>query len=721
MNIIKWTFGIHLFLGVYLLFIASSSLLVGIHLSKQGDKWLIDSFEFPTWAEHVGLHIGDEVLEINGKELSENDELLKNNKIVTAKTILVRQNDTNKQINAKDSYLSRQFILHEIVPLCYFVLTMFIVFVMYKNHAINEGNWLLVLFLMAVSMAYVSGSASSKYDLIGLTVNSTTIVLSFVFLVQFLNTYLKIKLTIFITKTLYSMAFLVVISNIHYYFYEVFYEISSIIILISVVVLLVVIFIQLFIGIKIRKDTKAKYIIYAILIPFMPFVLFYLVPVLLFDTQLMDADIALLFILITPFTFLILTKALFDIQYYINKLQYYSVLSFAAALCQSIIAMLVFGFSWQLFGVLLILFFVFLMVGMFFKEYTDFHTRRVLFTTKGHTIQNLYTSVFKMSQALSKEQLLHIVKQEIETTLGINHISLVIDEDHYMENHPIAKMIKNDTSYSMYIYNVPNLNITLHIHSPIGRDKVLWLELMGVYVNMFIYSLEKIGDLLAQIESLRSNEQYESHWLDMVVWQNVEKEKRILAQELHDTILQDQIQVARQLESLMSNNVLSIQGIELIREQILDINYELRSYCENLSPPLLDTLGLNEALDTFFKKVKMQANFLLKAEIESMKLKPGDAPLMIYRIVQELCHNALKHSEANYVSIYVGQKDNLCTIRYEDDGIGLDLDHVMQSSNSMGLRGIRERVKAMQGDLKVETSNQNGLKVVITLYEYTKD
>ncbi|UZM99267.1 histidine kinase [Lysinibacillus sp. MHQ-1] len=79
----------------------------------------------------------------------------------------------------------------------------------------------------------------------------------------------------------------------------------------------------------------------------------------------------------------------------------------------------------------------------------------------------------------------------------------------------------------------------------------------------------------------------------------MKKKKYQLAQELHDTNLQEQLHIAREVDVLVNAKDTSDMQEKLaqIHKQMVDSLYELRAYCENLKPPLLDTLGLNAALE----------------------------------------------------------------------------------------------------------------------------
>ena len=93
------------------------------------------------------------------------------------------------------------------------------------------------------------------------------------------------------------------------------------------------------------------------------------------------------------------------------------------------------------------------------------------------------------------------------------------------------------------------------------------------------------------------------------MWLQLEQEKSELAQELHDTVLQEQIHVIRLLEGAWRDETEGNAIVQSIHEQLIDINKQLRLYCEKLKPPLLHTLGLQAALNKLFRETAEKSRF----------------------------------------------------------------------------------------------------------------
>ncbi|TWK78083.1 Sensor histidine kinase ComP [Bacillus licheniformis] len=128
-------------------------------------------------------------------------------------------------------------------------------------------------------------------------------------------------------------------------------------------------------------------------------------------------------------------------------------------------------------------------------------------------------------------------------------------------------------------------------------------------------------------------------------------------------------------------------------------------------------LGLVKALS------KLAAQHQESSSIDKIRLNTErfskvldlDTQLNLYRIVQELLSNAVKHSRANEVLIMLVCIKEKVVLHYEDDGIGVDPDKLYQNSASMGLSGIRERVRALNGSLDIQTAEGKGFRVAIEM------
>lgn len=194
-----------------------------------------------------------------------------------------------------------------------------------------------------------------------------------------------------------------------------------------------------------------------------------------------------------------------------------------------------------------------------------------------------------------------------------------------------------------------------------------------------------------------------------------ENERLRMARELHDGISSQLAAVKinfgaiqRKYHDLIYDSNFS-NGIE----QLKDILTELRKTAHNLSPDILTEGGLPEALRVFCNKISASTNIdIIFQQYGTTLLLDYDFELTIYRMVQELVQNIVKHANATKALVQLDIEDDILSITVEDNGTGMAKDR-LQSAEGMGLRQIRNRVTSMGGKLDIQTNENEGTAVYI--------
>jgi len=83
----------------------------------------------------------------------------------------------------------------------------------------------------------------------------------------------------------------------------------------------------------------------------------------------------------------------------------------------------------------------------------------------------------------------------------------------------------------------------------------------------------------------------------------------------------------------------------------------------------------------------------------------------LYRVVQELINNAVKHSEAGRVTLEIEQLDKAVHIRYEDNGKGMDTEAILSSTSRLGIKGLLERIRMLDGQVSIDSESGKGVAV----------
>ncbi|MFF5995108.1 ATP-binding protein [Lysinibacillus sp. KU-BSD001] len=704
----------YIVIGGYVLTVAYQQPLVGIQIQQQDDSWTIESIWAEEWAKEQGIAVGDLLLLVNEEPIKAGTTY-----ISTATQLQVLQHTEVKDITVSNAHLPYMFYMHFVIPLIYFIITLLTACYLYRYKQ-NQLLPMLILFLLAVSLAYISAGASSRGNPIGSVTISTTMLLGISILVHFLRNYFALlRVRWPYTKNLmfiYSFPIAIFCISIRAIWSNPFSTFAGLGTLVFFSTGLLTVFGILLYGYMISKRLQLKFLIYSCILPILPFVFLFVVPEVLFQRPLVSSEILAVFLLFIPFSFIFtqLTERLFGLQYHLSRIRYYGNISVITATVLTTIITVIWRdvFDVQdaliLFCLTLILTFILLYV----KEKVDFQQRKLLVTTDGRSIHGLYAVIQRIGKARSEVQLTDIVLKEVKEKLGFEALSIYTMPAQQISVMPF-EVTKRGPFYELLLHRNVDQQYILSIGSQdekiqLQHEEIIWLEMIALYCDTFLHTLKQVEELVQEM----SLQQRSIPWLDKLIWQFVEKEKVILAHELHDTILQEQLFLARELD--LEQGELSEQKIETIRDQLLEVSYELREYCENLNPPLLDTLGLQAALKKFTQKMKMRADFILQERIEPLSLTDTTYPLMIYRLVQELLNNAYKHSQAKHVTLEVLAIPGGVEIHYKDDGIGLNIDN-LDESDSMGLNGMRERVRAFNGTMHISSTEAEGLSILISM------
>jgi signal transduction histidine kinase len=198
-----------------------------------------------------------------------------------------------------------------------------------------------------------------------------------------------------------------------------------------------------------------------------------------------------------------------------------------------------------------------------------------------------------------------------------------------------------------------------------------------------------------------------------------EEERKHLARELHDQVIQDLLSVNFQLEELEAEADLATQqGDELaeVRESVRSLVTDVRRICANLRPPTIDSLGLGAALQSYTRDWSARTGIVVSLVIDAgLGRLPEELELSIFRIVQESLANVRKHAAAREVQIRLGPASRRAvSIAIEDDGYGLDQGFdlaALARSGHYGLVGISERVALLQGKLRITNGASGGLLI----------
>jgi len=190
-----------------------------------------------------------------------------------------------------------------------------------------------------------------------------------------------------------------------------------------------------------------------------------------------------------------------------------------------------------------------------------------------------------------------------------------------------------------------------------------------------------------------------------------ESERSRLAKELHDGVVSQLLTIKLGLNMLRNSAESGITPDELndTLSQLDDVAKEVRKMAHNLIPDTVLQSGLTNAVAIFCDKIRKGCAVDVAFQQEgTIPLLPPETSLSLYRMIQELLQNVVKHAQASEILVQITCWNGLLSITVEDNGIGISRAAIQQG---LGLESIRARVRSLAG--QIDISNNNGTTVYL--------
>ena len=201
-----------------------------------------------------------------------------------------------------------------------------------------------------------------------------------------------------------------------------------------------------------------------------------------------------------------------------------------------------------------------------------------------------------------------------------------------------------------------------------------------------------------------------------------EDERKALAREIHDQVIQDLLGFNYRLEEIENAETsgASQKDVASIRQGIRNVVSELRQICSDLRPPTIDHHGLSAAIDSLAHDWAERSNIEIQLEVDpALGRLPETIELSVFRIVQEGLSNIRKHAGARRVRLSVQRTPSASLrLRLEDDGQGIAIPTDLASlsvNKHFGIVGISERVALLGGTMSIESSEGHGMSLQVEI------
>jgi signal transduction histidine kinase len=192
-----------------------------------------------------------------------------------------------------------------------------------------------------------------------------------------------------------------------------------------------------------------------------------------------------------------------------------------------------------------------------------------------------------------------------------------------------------------------------------------------------------------------------------------EEERKHLSRELHDHVAQVLTGLRMELGRIERLSANAAPAVAESKKLVDDLFGTVRNLSLGLRPSMLDDFGLEAALEwhvrDFMARYDINVDLSMQGEFDTL---PEKHRTCVYRVVQEALTNCARHARAKSIAIRARTDGSQLHLTVKDDGVGLDPE---RRARGLGLRGIEERVKELDGTMTIARDDAKGRGTLLTV------
>ncbi|PKQ44139.1 hypothetical protein CSW08_15215 [Confluentibacter flavum] len=257
----------------------------------------------------------------------------------------------------------------------------------------------------------------------------------------------------------------------------------------------------------------------------------------------------------------------------------------------------------------------------------------------------------------------------------------------------------------------------------------IWFESLKELItknNKVIGIVSSCRDVTERVEANRAIKNYQKSLQNLTteIFLVEEKQRKEIAANIHDHLSQSLVISKMKLKDLRENTSLKnhVSDIDFINTHITDALENSRKITYDLCPPVLYQLGIIDTMHWFSDKIEEQYHIKVEftTNIESIQLDDNEL-ISIYRSIQEIVTNSIKHANASLIHIDFKFVDEGLNILVSDNGKGFNVDNILSNkilSNGFGLFTLKERINNLKGTVNITSKPiiETGTIVKIFIY-----
>jgi PAS domain S-box-containing protein len=195
-----------------------------------------------------------------------------------------------------------------------------------------------------------------------------------------------------------------------------------------------------------------------------------------------------------------------------------------------------------------------------------------------------------------------------------------------------------------------------------------------------------------------------------------ENERAIISREIHDELGQSMTALKLDLNQLLKyigHNTEAVKKLKSMIELVSNTIRNVQRISSDLRPGILDDLGLAAAIEWYSEEFEKRTGIRCRLSLDDSILSDAQKDLVFFRVLQEALTNVIRHANASSISIRLYKSKLGIAMTIKDNGIGI-LQGKAESAKSLGLIGMRERVRQFGG--KINISSKKGQGTTLTIY-----
>lgn len=254
------------------------------------------------------------------------------------------------------------------------------------------------------------------------------------------------------------------------------------------------------------------------------------------------------------------------------------------------------------------------------------------------------------------------------------------------------------------------------------------LQRVCARVSVLDMKIDEVNSILKVIcekdRNIQKNRNVFNSEFNFVLLESIEAERQRIARDLHDTTVQNLTALVHKTELC-----LKLMDIDEIRckleltsmgEILRNVINDAREMIYDLRPMSFDDIGFETTIERFLDKLKIENNIRYHLQVKGKREElPDIVSIMLFRVIQEACNNAVKHGKASSVDVVFEYLQEQIILVVKDDGKGFDLSNLPKSArkdnSGFGLSMMRERVYLLNGKFEINSHIGEGCMIEVSL------